>query len=73
MGERVLNILRGMGTVLEIAPPPSRPPIPGPIRQQTDLQAIRGDWERVGADLHRAIARSRPDTSAHGQPKQEEK
>jgi len=71
MGERVLNILRGMGSVLEIAPPPLNHASPAKVRRQSDSQAIGGDWRRVGDDLREAIARCRPDTGAHGQPKQE--
>lgn len=43
------NLICGMGTVLGIAPPS----IWGRLPQfnRTDLDALRGDWEKVGNDL----------------------
>lgn len=57
------NSLRGAGSILELWPVRNRgewqrlyQPAP------TDVDALRGDWERVGLDLQHAI-----DAAAHEQ------
>jgi hypothetical protein len=46
------SFLRGMGSVLQLMPPPLV------ISRRTNGDAIRGDWLRIGADLSRAIERA---------------
>jgi hypothetical protein len=50
------NVLRGAGSSLEIQPAHKRGPrLYHPAR--TDVDALRGDWMRVGNDLKRALDR----------------
>jgi hypothetical protein len=75
--QHVGSFLHGMGSVLELFPPPPvlrldllrdetrlrpRPeaaPPPLDIPRQTSAEALRGDWQRIGDDLHRALERVR--------------
>jgi hypothetical protein len=44
-------LLRGIGSVLELIPPP--PTLP----RQTTADTLREDWRKIGGDLRRAINR----------------
>jgi hypothetical protein len=46
------SFLEGMGSVLEVMPPPLAP------LRRTDADALRGDWLAIGGDLRRATERS---------------
>lgn len=46
------NFLRGMGSVLELWPPPGRY-----LPERSVEEAIQRAWERVGADLQAAITK----------------
>lgn len=53
MGKRIANILRGMGSILEIAPHPDRA-VSRPLYQrehETTERAIYRTWARVGDSL----------------------
>lgn len=53
MKARTLNYLKGIGSLLDIMP---RTPIPAlPRFNGNPMDAIGGDWMRVGADFSRAI------------------
>ena len=49
------NILRGMSSVLCIWPAPTSVEFGAEIRHRSDADAMRGDWEAVGADLRNAM------------------
>ena len=54
MGKHLANFLRGMGSILEIAPNPEREIIVGPLYQrrgETPEHAIYRTWSRVGDSL----------------------
>lgn len=53
----VRNFLRGMGSIVEIYPTRRNYDklIVKVRRHETDLEALRSDWERIGQDMQRAI------------------
>lgn len=66
----VKSMLRGAGSLLQIAPPRRRPRLLTKYTstRQSDMTMLRSDWHRVGGDLNRAINSERPrlDPSGHG-------
>ncbi len=59
------SFLAGLGSVLEIFPPPSRIEI-----AQTDSAAIEEDWSAVATDLWTAIGMCSPESMELGAPTQ---
>jgi len=68
-GRKIRNICRGMGSVLDIMPAPSNAAKSGQIARESVLEALRGDWSRVGGDLTRAVASIDNEMAANVQPK----
>lgn len=56
MSPRTKNILKGIGSVLEICPP-SRLTVTSPsyMPPDTDMSNLRSDMEKIGRDFHRAM------------------
>jgi len=50
----IRNFVHGAASLLEIQPLPDPRPT-RPVKRRTDAEALRGDWQQVGGDLHRAI------------------
>ncbi|KKM94165.1 hypothetical protein LCGC14_1201090 [marine sediment metagenome] len=55
MRRTIRNLLRGAATILEIAPGTRTGSIGVWNVDRDDAEALRGDWERVGKDLEKAI------------------
>ena len=57
MTKRLYSFLRGMGSVLEIAPAPERELLIQPLyeRPDSDEAAIQGYWWEVGSYLQQAM------------------
>lgn len=51
VGSHVMNMLRGMGSVLEVLPSRTYH-IAGP---ETDLERLRSDWYKIGGDFNKSI------------------
>lgn len=56
MTKRLKNLLAGAATIGSVVPAQERPPVktlysPAP----SATEALRGDWQRVGNDIRRAI------------------
>jgi hypothetical protein len=66
MTRMLRNIIRGVSSVVEIAPPARVARIENPARHRSDADALRGDWQRVGDDI-RASAEHQAARSAHEQ------
>lgn len=60
MTKKVLNFVRGAGSVLELAPPARLFSIGEGIIGRSDADALGQDWSYVGADLKKAIGRVEP-------------
>lgn len=60
MTKKIKAVLRGMGSVLDLAPSPSASRF---IPQGSDTERLRADFERIGADMCQAFTTSAP----HGQ------
>ena len=56
MSKTIRNFLRGVGSVLELLPPPHESNVGAEFLSRTDAEALGGDWERVGEDLRRSMA-----------------
>jgi hypothetical protein len=57
------NVFRGAGSILEIQPTDDEEPrLYHPAR--TDLDALRGDWNRIGDDFRRALNKMVDDKKA---------
>jgi hypothetical protein len=56
MSRHIKQFLRGVGSAIEIAPAPrARHQLDG-----TDTERLRGDAERIGADMWRAFEQNQP-------------
>lgn len=60
---KLQNILRGIGSVVDIAPAPRQNQIVNPAHGRSDADAVKDDWRRVGEDIHTAIARVESEVS----------
>lgn len=67
MTKALRNIIRGMGSVVNIAPAPRHSQIDSPTRGRSDADAVRSDWQRVGDDIRASAERVRTETATHGQ------
>ena len=70
------NLLRGVGSLIDLMPPPATPDfsrgIAHPSPAPSDWEAIGGDFARVGDDLASAMRkydRTRPDHERRDEPK----
>lgn len=69
MTKHLRNILRGVGSILDVCPAERRGKVHPPSR--SDADALRGDWERVGQDLHNAIQATARESGVHAEPPQQ--
>lgn len=61
------NLLRGMGTVLEIMPPPRRRIVyHKSVVIKSPNDAIRGDLQRIGGDFNRVIRKIDTECMSNG-------
>ena len=65
------NFVRGVGSAIELAPAGA------PLRlrrklglPRSDADALKGDWQRVGGDLRRAVAREAEKLGEHVEQEQ---
>lgn len=70
MTHTLQNIIRGMGSVVDIAPTPRRLWITNPASGRSDADAVHGDWQRVGDDILRSIEHARAAAALDGQSQQ---
>ncbi len=54
MTRRIQNILRGMGSVVDLWPA-KRDRYAKAHPYRTDADALRHDWERIGGDMYKAF------------------
>ena len=54
-------LLCGVGSVLNIMPPATHRPIRSPCEGRSDVEALAGDWARVGEDMSKAMAEEHKD------------
>ena len=54
MGKMMQNMLRGVGSLLEIQPAPRQPHFSDILSQKTDAEALYDDWQRIGEDIAKA-------------------
>ncbi len=47
------GFLSGLADIVSVMGPPGRRPLPGAGRTAAD--ALRGDWERLGGDMRKAV------------------
>ena len=56
---RLRAVLVGMADVFELQPEPRTEPLCRELRHRpSDADCLASDWERIGADFHRAVAES---------------
>lgn len=53
MLRKLLNFIRGVGSLLDMTPPPMPDAFKG--KYLSDAEAMRSDWQAVGEDLSYAI------------------
>jgi hypothetical protein len=70
LARRLVNFIRGAGSVLEILP--SGPPVQirRPFAFLTDADALEYDWQQVGDAFKQATERATKDLNLHGQTEQ---
>lgn len=61
MTEKLKRFLKGMGSVVDLAPPPRASRF---IPRDTDSERLRGDFERIGIDMTRVLEMQRNDGKA---------
>jgi len=72
MGKMLRNIVRGVGTLLEIHPPPRQSRVMKNLSRKTDADLLREDWEQVGRDLSYAMNQFQTEGSSSEQKTQAE-
>ena len=55
MTEVIRNIIRGVGSLLEINPPPRRSRAMKNHAHKTDADLLAEDWQQVGRDIYGAM------------------
>lgn len=69
MTRTLRSIIRGVGSVVDIAPAPRQVQIVNPTRGRSDADAVRGDWQRVGGDIRASAEQVKAETASNGQEK----
>lgn len=64
------NVIRGVGSVIDIWPAPRLHQIVSPTHGRSDADALRGDWERIGGDFQAAIGRVKAEAAPDGKSQQ---
>lgn len=55
MGKLIRNLVKGVGSLLDIQPSPHRGRASDCLPKRSDAEAMRDDWVQVGDDLRKAI------------------
>ncbi len=55
MGRVIKNLVRGVGTLLDIQPSPHRSRASRCLPKRSDAEAMQDDWKQVGDDLRKAM------------------
>ncbi|HVV67585.1 MAG TPA: hypothetical protein VHE99_00890 [Gammaproteobacteria bacterium] len=50
---KLASFMHGMGNIYNLLPPPVEDPFQG----KTDLQRLQKDWENIGNDMRKSLAR----------------
>lgn len=66
MGEKLKNLIRGARTILEIMPATQHKKVGDGIVSDSEVDSLRGDWEKVGGHLREAARQ----LASHGKQKQ---
>lgn len=56
MGKMIKNLVRGVGSLLDIQPAPHRSCASHRLPELSDMEAMRNDWRHVGDDLRKAMS-----------------
>ena len=66
MTKKLKHFLRGMGSVMDLSPPPRGDRF---ASRGTDAERLRADFVRIGKDMQRVFERETRDAEAHPAPK----
>ncbi len=61
MGKVIKNIVRGIGSLMDIQPAPHKSRASHCLPKHSDMEAMRNDWRQVGEDLRKVMDDSKFD------------